>query len=175
MNPPPARWLVRGKPFEHKAAGGWCQRWHQLSIMVQRSAILPGGFLIVVLFAQRLPVVLIPEQYLIATVRDDVIDNRCQVIHTFLCAFHTERMCSEEQLAGFLPCAVITAICCRPHCLWVKGQVFIAVLRTVGYESGAARVTAGCIGSVRHGKHPLYVSFTVQKKRLAIGNCLCYT
>ncbi len=78
-----------------------------------------------------------------------MIDNRCPVINTLRCALHTKGMCSEEQLAGFLPCAVITTVSGRAHCLWVKGKMFIAVLRSIGHESSAAGVMAGRVGSVR--------------------------
>lgn len=120
-----------------------------ISIVVDGMAILPGGFLVVVLLAQGLPIATIPEQSLVTTMWDDMVNNRCPVIHAFRRALHAERMCSEEQFAGFLPCAVIPTFSGRPYCLWVKGKMFIAVLRSIGHESSAAGVMAGCVGSVR--------------------------
>ena len=63
-----------------------------------------------------------------------MIDNCCPVVNPLRRAFHTEGMCSEEQLAGFLPCAVITAACSRTHCFWMEGKMLVAILRAAWHQ-----------------------------------------
>ena len=59
--------------------------------------------------AKRLPVIQIPEQFLITPVRYDMIDYRCRgdsVFRETLCA---QRMLPEETISGFSPAIVIPA------------------------------------------------------------------
>ena len=77
--------------------------------MVRWSAVFQAGLLIVVSFAQRLPIALIPEKIPVTTVRYDVVNHRCFHVPPLLQALNTKRMGREELLAGLLPCTAIAA------------------------------------------------------------------
>ena len=57
--------------------------------------------------AQRLPVVLIPEQPLVAPVRNHMVDHRCRCEHAVLHARIAQRVALQESGAGIAPAAVI--------------------------------------------------------------------
>ena len=71
--------------------------------MVLRIAILRPGLSVMAGLAERLPVVLIPEQFLISAVRNDVVDNRRFDVPSFRSAFDAERMRPQEPFAFPLP------------------------------------------------------------------------
>ena len=71
--------------------------------MVGWSAVFQAGLFVMVGFAQRLPVVPIPEQLLISAMGDDVVNDRCFHVPTISHALNTQRMGGEELLAGLLP------------------------------------------------------------------------
>jgi len=77
--------------------------------MVRRSAVLQAGLLIVVGFAQRLPVTLIPEQTLVTAMRNNVIDNRRPHIPALGHTLDAERMGSEILFPCPLPGVPIAA------------------------------------------------------------------
>lgn len=62
------------------------------SVGVSRVDVLGQCLSVVALFAESLPVVLVPEQLLITTVRNDVIHHRCPDKPAVLHALHTQRM-----------------------------------------------------------------------------------
>ena len=61
------------------------------------------GFPIMAALAQRLPVVLIPEQLLIAPVRNHMVDHRCGRQHALLHAGVAQRIARQKLFAGFPP------------------------------------------------------------------------
>ena len=63
-----------------------------LSVGVGRIDILGQSLPVVTLFAESLPVTLVPEQFLVTTVRLDMIHYRCSDKPTVLHALHTQRM-----------------------------------------------------------------------------------
>ena len=65
------------------------------------------GFPIMAALAQRLPVVLIPEQLLIAPVRNHMVDHRCRCEPAVLHAFIAQRVALQESRAGLAPAAVV--------------------------------------------------------------------
>ena len=67
------------------------------------------GFLIMVRLTKRLPVILIPEQFLITPVRNDMIDYCCRSKFVFPETFHTQRVQTEEQFSGLAPSGIITS------------------------------------------------------------------
>lgn len=56
---------------------------------VSRPVILPPGFPVMTGFTQWLPIAPIPEQFLVTTVGNNVIHNRCFGIASLLSAFRT--------------------------------------------------------------------------------------
>ena len=56
---------------------------------VSRPVILPPSFPVMTRFTEWLPIAPIPEQFLVTTVRDNVIHNCCFGIASLLHALHT--------------------------------------------------------------------------------------
>ena len=76
----------------------------------QKQASQPSsGFLIVAFLAQRLPVRLVPEQPLIAPVRNEVIYHRRGHDLSLCLAEGTQRMLLQEKSAGFAPTGIVTS------------------------------------------------------------------
>lgn len=98
------------------------------SISVCRTAVLPPGFPVMTRFTERLPIALIPEQFLVATVWDNVIHNRCFGVASLLSAFRTQRVALKERFACLLPSSAVAALCGRPCYLRVERFVFLAKL-----------------------------------------------
>lgn len=61
-----------------------------------------------VFLAKRLPIGLIPEQFLITPVRYDMIDCRRRGYFFLFQALHAQRMPLEIQLSGLTPATVIS-------------------------------------------------------------------
>ena len=97
--------------------------------------------------AERLPVIFIPEESLVSSVRNDVINVRCLDVLAFLHALHAERVSLKVTLTCSLPCLAVASTAGTPHLLWVHCLVCLAVLLAVGYQRRAAWMTAGCVGS----------------------------
>ena len=109
-----------------------------------------AGLLIMAHFAQRLPVVLIPEQLRIAAMRNDVIDDGCGFQPTVLSAFHTQRILPQVQLSRGAPFGIISSRCAAAAD-YVRGilamqltiDVTVAIIR-------APRKPAWTFGCMRH-------------------------
>lgn len=80
------------------------------------------------LLAQWLPVIPIPEKLLITSMRDDMVNNRGFHELAFLPALHAERMALEELLRCFPPLAPVAAAGSRPYFLGVQGFMLITIL-----------------------------------------------
>ena len=109
--------------------------------------IFVPGLNTVMVMAQGLPVTLVPEEFLITSVRNDVIDVGCLDILAFLHALYAEGMGLKVTPACSLPCLAVASTAGTPHLLWVHCLVCLAVLLAVGYQRRAAWMTAGCVGS----------------------------
>lgn len=124
-------------------------RW-ALSVGVGRIDILGQSLPIVTLFAESLPVALVPEQFLVTTVRNDVIHHGCPDVLALLGALHTQRMGFEIRFSRFLPSSVVSTLGSRPCCFRVERQVLLTVEPTGFHQFWTARVVARCLWSVRH-------------------------
>ena len=112
--------------------------------------VLCQRFPVVALFAESLPVALIPEQFLVATVRDDVIHHRCPDVLAMPGTLRTQRMGFKIRLPGFLPAAVVSTLCCWASNFRVERQVLLTV-ELAGFDQfWASGVPARCLWSVRH-------------------------
>jgi len=65
---------------------------------------------IVAVLAKRLPIASIPEQNLIASMRYDVVNDRCRSDLAVFTAFPAQRVLLEEKAPRSPPFAIITAI-----------------------------------------------------------------
>ena len=97
--------------------------------------------------AERLPVIFIPEESLVSSVRNDVINVRCLDVLAFLHALHAERVSLKVTLTCSLPCLAVASPCCRAYLFRVLRLVQLTVLLPVGNEGSAAWVTAGRVRS----------------------------
>jgi len=115
--------------------------------------VLVAGLLVVVLFAERLPVAHVPEQITVSTVWDDMVNHGGKRVsrRVFLQTHHTEAVFSEELSACFLPACTVTTVFCRAYRLGVKRQMLFAELFPGIYQFRAAGMTAGFSCFVRHG------------------------
>lgn len=106
-------------------------------------------------FAERLPVALIPEQFLVTTVWDNVIHNRCFGIASLLPAFRTQWVALKERFACLLPAAAVAALCGRPCYLRMERLVFLAKLCSRLNQFRTAGVSTRDTWSLRNGYHHL--------------------
>ena len=113
------------------------------SEMIHRMHILPRRFLIVTGLAQGTPVLTIPKELFISTVRHDVIhDSRLRVSSTCP-AFLTQGMHPKERLALPLPPAPVPTAARRPYRLRVQGFMRLTVSRPRSHQSSTARMLTG--------------------------------
>ena len=123
------------------------------SVGVGRVDVFGQRLFIVAAFAERLPVVLVPEKFLVTTMRNDVIHHCCPDILALLGTLHTERMCFEIRLPGFLPTSVISTLCCRPGSFWLERQVLLTVEPAGFHQLRAAGMMARRLWFVRHNSY----------------------
>ena len=90
--------------------------------------------------AQALPVLLIPEQDGITTMRSDMIDNGCGHCPAFLHTLNTQGMCLQVSCPCLLPLPVVTTLTAARPVTTVKCFMLLAVqsicqLRTSGVSA----------------------------------------
>ena len=61
-------------------------------------------------FAKRLPILFVPEQFFVAPVRNDMVNNRGRRQLAIFSAFRAERILFKKQRPGRAPFAVITSL-----------------------------------------------------------------
>ena len=120
------------------------------SVPIFRPAILVARLEIVVLFAQALPVALIPEQLLVSTMRNDVVNHSGLHIPSFLHALDAQGMRVEILLSCLLPCAVVASAASRPHFLRVDALVLLTELCPIRHKSRASRMLAWRVWAPGH-------------------------
>ena len=96
--------------------------------MILRRLILPPRLDTVMAMAQGLPVAPVPEELLVTTMRNDVIDVRCLHEPSFLHALHAQRVCLKVLLPGFLPRTAVASARSRPYLFWMHRLVSVAIL-----------------------------------------------
>ena len=102
---------------------------------------------------QRLPVVLIPEQLLIASVRNDVVNHRCLHKSAVSFAHNTQRIVAKIPPAFLLPFARVTARGGRPFHFRMQRLVFITIFLSVCNKLTTAGMLTRYVWSVRHLFH----------------------
>lgn len=117
-------------------------------------AIFCHGLLVMASLTQRLPVVGVPEQLLVAAVWNDVI-NHSGLDQSALCLTPSAQgVRVEERCAGLLPAATVSLLGGGLGVVRVERSMLLAVRLTVGNQPTAARVLAWGVGSARHGQLP---------------------
>ena len=72
-------------------------------ISINWSMVFGHGFMVMTGFTKRLPVALIPEQFLISSVRNDMVHHRRLLVTIPLQAPYAEGMKLQETKPGFVP------------------------------------------------------------------------
>ena len=121
--------------------------------MILRCLVLSPRLHAVVAMTQSLPVAPIPEELLVTTMRNDMVDVRRLNIPAFLHALHTQWVRLKVTLAGSVPCGAVASAACGARVLWVEGTVLVAVLGAVGNGRSTAGVSAWGIRSLGHWLH----------------------
>ena len=96
--------------------------------MVRRRLVFSARLHAVVTVAQGLPIAPVPEQLLVTTVRNDVVDVRRLNVPAFLHTLHTQRVRLKVQLPGFLPCCSVTPARSGSYLFRMHRLVPIAIL-----------------------------------------------
>ena len=96
--------------------------------MILRCLVLSPRFYTVVTMAKGLPVAPVPEELLVTTMRNDVIDIRCLHEPSFLHALHAQRVCLKVLLPGFLPRTAVASARSGTYLLGVHRLVSVAIL-----------------------------------------------
>ena len=86
-----------------------------------------------------LPVVRIPEELRITTMRSYVIDHCRLRVLALLQALLTEWMCNQVHLPGFVPSGTITSGRCRPHFFRVHAFMLFTIFLPVRQQEVDAR------------------------------------
>lgn len=120
------------------------------SIPILRIVIFTVRFLAVVTMAESLPVALIPEELLVATVCDNVIHIRRFDVLPFFQTIHTEDMLGKIFLSRFPPLTSVAASCRGLLFFCVKRLVSLTVFCAGWYQIRAAGVLAWCLLLVWH-------------------------
>ena len=96
--------------------------------MIFRHLVFSPSFDTVVAVAKGLPVVPVPEELLITTMRNDVVDVRCLHVPSFLHALHTHRVRLKVLLPGLAPSSSVTSSGSGPYLsIWLSADpVFLA-------------------------------------------------
>lgn len=85
--------------------------------MVLRRLILSPRLDAVMPMAQGLPVTPVPEEFMVTTVRGDVVDVSRPDVPTFLHALHAQRVCLKVLLSGSLPGSSVPSSGSTPYFL----------------------------------------------------------
>ena len=109
--------------------------------------------MIMAAFAKGLPVLFVPEELGIATMRFDVVDDRRGDETTFCFAADAPGMTFQEELPGFLPFPSVAAHLCTGPLALALPFVFITIFSSIGYQPGTARILAGRLRSSWHLHH----------------------
>lgn len=120
------------------------------SVPISRVDVLRQCLSVVTLLAKTLPVALVPEQFLVTTVRYDVIHHRSLSVPSQLHALHAQRMALEVGFTCLLPSAAVASLGCGARHLRVKRQVLCAVQLAGFHQFRASGLTARNFWSVRH-------------------------
>lgn len=96
--------------------------------MILRCLVLSPRFHTVVTMAKGLPVAPVPEELLVTTMRNDVIDVRCLHELSFLHALHTQRVRLKILLPSFLPRTAVASTRSGTYLLGVQYFVTVAIL-----------------------------------------------
>jgi hypothetical protein len=121
------------------------------------------GFPVVTPFAKRLPVALVPEQYLVSSMRLDMIHNRCRRQFSCPLTLCAKRILYQESLSRLLPLAAIATLK-GVRSVAANMQFGMLVAVTIIRQSRAARMLAWFLRSFGHNL--LLLSYVRMRERM---------
>ena len=116
-------------------------------------SVLCHGFGIMAGFAERLPIVPIPEQFPISPMGNDMIHNCCLHITSFGKASDAKGMRLQVNGPCLLPSAPITFFSCGLGIPAMEGSVFFTVHGAIWNQPATTRMLTWGVWSVRHHHH----------------------
>lgn len=123
------------------------------SVLVLDVPVFGHRLMVMAALAQRLPVRFVPEQVRVATMRLDMIHDRCRDEPSFLFASDTPWMTFQKELPGLLPLSsVATCFCINPVALALP-FMFLTILSSIRHQLWASRILARCLRSSWHSYH----------------------
>lgn len=123
------------------------------SVPVLYVPVFGHRLMVMATLAKGLPVLLVPKQIRIATMRLDMIYNGCRDEPTFLFASDTPGMTFQEKLPGFLPFSpVATQHRTLPFAL-APLFMFVTIFSPIRHQLWASRISARCLRSSWHSYH----------------------
>ena len=87
--------------------------------MVLWRLVLSSCFHTVMAVAKGLPVTPIPEELLVTTMRNDMVNVRRLHVQPFLHTFHAQGVHFKVLLPGFPPISSVASARCGPHLFWM--------------------------------------------------------
>ena len=130
------------------------------AVAVGDEAVFRPSLAVMAGLTESLPVGFVPEQFLVATMGDDVVDYRCRGQPSLLAAANAERVVQQEGFACRLPAFCVTSAVSRGALRvgLVLGLMQCAV-HPLG-QVGAAGMVARLSGSVGHGNASFRLDIT---------------
>ena len=130
------------------------------AVAVGDEAVFRPGLAVMAGLTESLPVGFVPEQFLVATMGDDVVDYRCRGQPSLLAAANAERVVQQEGFACRLPAFCVASAVSR-GALRI-GLVLGLMLCTVhpSGQVGAAGMVTRFPGSVGHGNASFRLDIT---------------
>ena len=108
------------------------------------------GFPVVTPFAKRLPVALVPEQYLVSSMRLDMIHNRCRRQFSCPLTHYAKRLLCQELLSCLLPTITVATLNGTSSVTDVQFGMLAAV--TIVRQLRATGMFAWFLRSFRHNR-----------------------
>ena len=118
--------------------------------MVGRMAVFPTSLFVMTALTKAAPVAAIPEECLVTTVWNDMVnDCSCHDLPLLL-ASDAQRMGIEKDPSGLLPLPVVSFLFCSFGIVVMELDVFLTVKSAVRNRPPATWMLARCIWSARH-------------------------
>lgn len=124
------------------------------SVLVLDVPVFGHRLMVMAALTQRLPVRFVPEQVRVATMRLDMIHDRCRDEPSFLFASDTPWMTFQKELPGLLPLSPVAAQHCALPFALALPFMFVTILSPIWHQLRTSRILARCLRSSWHTFHP---------------------
>ena len=123
------------------------------SVLVLDVPVFGHRLMVMTALAKGLPVLFVPEQFLITAMRFDMVNDRCRDETAFCFAADAPGMTLQEKLSGLLPLSpVATQHRVLPFALALL-FMFVTIFSPIRHQPWASRILARCLRSSWHSYH----------------------